>query len=55
MVQRDLRDTCYFREGNAIMALNSQFAEVLESSSANKFSKRKVVITVPEPIPNQTD
>jgi len=45
----------YFREGNAIMALNSQISEVLESSSANKFSRRKVVITVPEPIPNQTD
>jgi hypothetical protein len=45
----------YFREGNAIMALNSQISEVQESSSASKFSKRKVVITVPEPIPNQTD
>lgn len=45
----------YFREGNAIMALNSQISEVMESSSVTKLSKRKVVITVPEPIPNQTD
>lgn len=45
----------YFREGNAIMALNSQISDLLKDSSAKKFSKRKVVITVPEPIPNQTD
>lgn len=45
----------YFRDGNAIMALNSQVSEVLENSSTKKYSKRKVVITVPEPIPNQAD
>ena len=50
----NLIDT-YFREGNAIMALNDQIAEVLETKSAKNFTKRKVVITVPEPIPNQTD
>lgn len=50
----NLIDT-YFREGNAIMALNDQISEVLENSSTKKFTKRKVVITVPEPIPNQTD
>lgn len=50
----NLIDT-YFREGNAIMALNDQVAEVKQKTSSKKFSKRKVVITVPEPIPNQTD
>lgn len=45
----------YFRDGNAIMALNDQVSEVLENSSTKKYSKRKIVITVPEPIPNQTD
>src|SRR5690554_2746515 len=45
----------YFREGNAIMALNSQISEVLENHHTNKFSNRKVVITIPEPIPNQAD
>lgn len=50
----NLIDT-YFREGNAIMALNDQISDVLKNSSTKKFTKRKVVITVPEPIPNQTD
>jgi len=50
----NLIDT-YFREGNAIMALNDQISEVLKNSSTKKFMKRKVIITVPEPIPNQTD
>lgn len=50
----NLIDT-YFREGNAIMALNDHISEVKEKSSSKKFTKRKVVITVPEPIPNQTD
>ncbi|MDD3625430.1 MAG: DUF4855 domain-containing protein [Proteiniphilum sp.] len=45
----------YFREDNAIMALNSHISEIRGQSSTKKFSKRKVVITVPEPIPNQTD
>ena len=45
----------YFREGNAIMALNDQISEVLDNSSTKKYAKRKVVITVPEPIPNQKD
>lgn len=45
----------YFREGNAIMALNDQISEVLQNTSTKNFSKRKIVITVPEPIPNQTD
>lgn len=51
---KNLIDT-YFREGNAIMALNDQISEVKKNSSSKKFTKRKVVITVPEPIPNQTD
>lgn len=45
----------YFREGNAIMALNSQISDMRDISSSKKYSKRKIVLTVPEPIPNQTD
>ena len=45
----------YFRDGNAIMALDDQISEVLEGTSSKRYRKRKVVLTVPEPIPNQTD
>ena len=41
--------------GHAIIALNSHISEIRGQSSTKKFSKRKVVITVPEPIPNQTE
>ncbi|SHE39349.1 protein of unknown function [Mariniphaga anaerophila] len=45
----------YFLEDNAVMALDKQISEVLESSAAKMPFKRKIVLTVPEPIPNQTD
>lgn len=45
----------YFRDGNAIMALNDQIEETLNKSTKKSFTKRKIVVTVPEPIPNQTD
>lgn len=51
---RNLVDN-YFKDGNAIMALNDQVSDVLTDSDRNGFTKRKVVITVPEPIPNQRD
>lgn len=45
----------YFRKDNAIMALNDQISDVLNHSNNNNYQKRKIVVTVPEPIPNQTD
>jgi hypothetical protein len=46
----------YFVKGNAIHALNEQLGDVRESGRIQgKYKKRKVVISVPEPIPNQTD
>ena len=45
----------YFREGNAIMALNTHISEVKSKASTKEYTKRKIVITVPEPIPNQKD
>lgn len=45
----------YFREGNAIMALNAQIDEVLKTKGTQDFKKRKVIIAIPEPISSQTD
>lgn len=46
----------YFREGNAINALNEQIGTIRkENESNNNFKKRKVVLSLPEPIPGQTD
>lgn len=45
----------YFRKGNAISALNDKLKEVRQRKSNEPFEKRKIVISVPEPIPNQTD
>jgi hypothetical protein len=52
MEQFDLGYTYYSSEGEAIMALTSQIAVVRQNSSVKMFSKRKVVVTVPERIPN---
>lgn len=43
----------YFSTGNAIHALNNQLEDIYQIS--NSFEKRKVILTLPEPIPNQTD
>lgn len=46
----------YFADGNGIHALNAGIAEVLDANRVQGiFTKRKVVISLPEPIPNQTD
>lgn len=45
----------YFREGNAISALNERIEEVKQKVHENEFKKRKVVLCLPEPIPNQKD
>lgn len=46
----------YFSEGNAIHALNAQLEDVfLSGKIADELDKRKVVLALPEPIPNQTD
>ncbi|SHF31313.1 protein of unknown function [Mariniphaga anaerophila] len=46
----------YFAKGNGINALNEQLAEVRNSGRiSGNYEKRKIVLTVPEPIPNQTD
>lgn len=45
----------YFTEGNAIMALNDHITDVLANNKIAKYKKRKIVITLPEPIPNQKD
>ncbi len=46
----------YFAEGNAIHALNEQIGEVRSRGDiTGDFSKRKIVLSIPEPIPNQTD
>lgn len=51
---RELIDN-YFREGNAIMALNERIKEVKQLVEEDEFKKRKVVLCLPEPIPNQKD
>ena len=46
----------YFAEGNALHALNAQIDAVLKSEQIKeKFEKRKIVLSLPEPIPSQTD
>jgi len=46
----------YFSEGNAIHALNEQIETVLNSGLIKEeFVKRKIVLSLPEPIPSQTD
>ena len=45
----------YFKKGNAIAALNEQAKAVKERIGESKAGKRKVVLVIPEPIPNQTD
>ena len=46
----------YFAEGNAIHALNAQVNNVLKSGLIkDRFQKRKIVLSLPEPIPSQTD
>lgn len=46
----------YFAQGNAIHALNEQLGDIRETGRIQgKYKKRKIVISIPEPIPNQTD
>lgn len=46
----------YFAEGNALHALNAQIDAVLKSGQIEeKFEKRKIVLSLPEPIPSQPD
>lgn len=46
----------YFKEGNAIHALNAQIDQLRkEKKITGKFEKRRVILSIPEPIPNQTD
>ncbi|WP_200814389.1 DUF4855 domain-containing protein [Parabacteroides sp. Marseille-P3160] len=45
----------YFREGNAVMALNDQIKKVVEGTKMEVTEKKKVVLCLPEPIPNQKD
>ena len=45
----------YFREGNAIHALNKQIGSIRKEGSNKEFTKRKVVLSLPEPIPGQVD
>ncbi len=46
----------YFTSGNAICALNEQVAAARNGKNVEgDFNKRKVVIAIPEPIPNQED
>ncbi|MDD3910558.1 MAG: DUF4855 domain-containing protein, partial [Proteiniphilum sp.] len=45
----------YFREGNAIHALNKQIESIRKEGSNKEFTKRKIVLSLPEPIPGQVD
>ena len=46
----------FFRENNAIDALNARIEDLMKNKTlSNKYEKRKIVITIPEPIPNQKD
>lgn len=45
----------YFSEGNAVHALNEQVGKIREEGKTDNFSKRKVVLSLPEPIPSQID
>lgn len=45
----------YFRSGNAVIALNEQIQKVVEESKLSPPEKRKIVLCLPEPIPDQKD
>lgn len=46
----------YFTENNAIHALNARIEDLVKNQTiSGKFEKRKVILSVPEPIPNQKD
>lgn len=45
----------YFTEDNAIIALNDRIEEVKQKVEEKTFKKRKIVLCLPEPIPNQKD
>lgn len=46
----------YFAKGNGIHALNEQIKEIQKAGRVTgEFEKRKVVLCIPEPIPNQID
>lgn len=45
----------YFTQGNAIMALNEKVKEARQKKSDTNFQKKKIILIIPEPIPNQTD
>ncbi len=46
----------YFTENNAVHALNSRIEDLVKSKTiSGKYEKRKVIISIPEPIPNQKD
>lgn len=46
----------YFTENNAIHALNAQIEDVvIKHALSGEFEKRKVIISIPEPIPDQKD
>ncbi|MDD4631583.1 DUF4855 domain-containing protein [Petrimonas sp.] len=45
----------YFRDDNAIHALNKQIGNIRKKNSNKEFTKRKIVLSLPEPIPGQVD
>lgn len=45
----------YFHESNAVMALDDQIGNVIKETRLKIPEKRKVVLCLPEPIPNQKD
>ncbi len=46
----------YFTENNAIDALNARVEDLMRNQTiAGNYEKRKVIISIPEPIPNQKD
>jgi hypothetical protein len=45
----------YFRDGNAVVALDERIQQVLSRTGQTLPSKRKVVLCLPEPIPDQKD
>lgn len=45
----------YFQEGNAVVALDDRIRNVIKETKLETPEKRKVVLCLPEPIPNQKD
>ncbi|MDD4516112.1 DUF4855 domain-containing protein [Massilibacteroides sp.] len=45
----------YFRKGNAVVALDEQIRKVIKETNLQVPEKRKVVLCLPEPIPDQKD